>query len=177
MGRWSVRQLCMLRFGHTLLTYLYHLVFIVMNTVHNRPNFAIIISMTFVHFCCQSLVRAGLMGLLCAVGVSAALGGLVAARPNNEVEAKLPELCRSGSPCAVVWFSQPGERNYYKSGISIDHNQTGLVDIVIRGSGYSGNRSGPFDISSMHLDRNMNWNYNRNSRIKNVQSSVMYRGR
>ena len=149
----------------------------VMNTVHNRCNFAIIISMTFVHFCRQSLVRAGLMGLLCAVGMSAALGGLVAARPNNDVEAKLPELCRSGSPCAVVWFSQPGERDYYKSGISIDHNQTGLVDIVIRGSGYSGNRSGPFDISSMHLDRNMNWNYNRNSRIKNVQSSVMYRGR
>lgn len=62
-----------------------------MNTVHNRRNFAIIISMTFVHFCRQSLVRAGLMGLLCAVGVSAALGGLATARPNNDVEAKLPD--------------------------------------------------------------------------------------
>ncbi len=98
-------------------------------------------------------------------------------QPYNSIEEQLPALCGDiGSPCAMVWFSQPGEPNYYKVGLTVDYNQSNLVDIVIRGSGYTGTRTGPYEVASMHLDRNMNWYYNPNSRIKNVQASTMYRG-
>ncbi|MCL2280792.1 RICIN domain-containing protein [Candidatus Saccharibacteria bacterium] len=56
----------------------------------------------------------------------------------NSVTADLPSYCdRIGSNrCAGPWFSDPGS-SYYSIGITIDWNQTGDVNVMIRGAGYS----------------------------------------
>ena len=91
----------------------------------------------------NKLIAGVLIALITIVIAAVRIDMVSAATPamSNPIYAGLPDYCRynlnNSTWCANPWFSAPETDDYYSFGLNIDYNQSGLIDIIIKGAGYT----------------------------------------